>query len=73
MLKVFFIVGVVFVINVVVLPMVQNKRVSQMKKRTRLNKPYKIIVHDEDYDETVILSLFIILINLIITILMYME
>ena len=44
-----------------------------MKKRTRLNKPYKIIVHEEDYDETVILSLFIIAINLIITILMYME
>lgn len=41
-----------------------------MKKRTRLNKPYKIIVHDEDYDETVILSLFIIVINLIMTILM---
>lgn len=44
-----------------------------MKKRTRLNKPYKIIVHAEDYDETVILSLFIIVINLIMTILMYME
>lgn len=43
-----------------------------MKKRTRLNKPYKIIVQDEDYDETVILSLFIIGINLIMTILMYM-
>ena len=73
MLKVFFIVGVVFVINVVVLPMVQNKRVSQMKKRTKLNRSYKIIVHDADYDETVILSLFIIVINLIMTILMCMD
>lgn len=36
-------------------------------------KANKITVHDADYDETVILSLFIILINLIITILMYME
>jgi len=44
-----------------------------MKKRTRLNKPYKIIVHDEDYDETVILSLFIIVINLIMTILMCVD
>lgn len=33
----------------------------------------KITMHDEDYDETVILSLFIIVINLIMTILMYME
>ena len=72
MLKVFFIVGVVFVINVVVLPMVQ-KRVSQMKKRTKHNKSYKIIVHDADYDETVILSLFIIVINLIMTILMCVD
>lgn len=44
-----------------------------MKKRTKLNKPYKIIVHDAYYDEIVILSLFIIVINLIMTILMYME
>lgn len=44
-----------------------------MKKRTRLNKPYRIIVHDVDYDETVILSLFIIVINLIMTILMCMD
>ena len=44
-----------------------------MKKRTRLNKPYKIIVHDEDYDDTVILSIFILIFNLIISILMYMD
>ena len=44
-----------------------------MKKRTKLNRSYKIIVHDADYDETVILSLFIIVINLIMTILMCMD
>lgn len=44
-----------------------------MKKRTRLSKPYKITVPNEDYDETVILSLFIIVINLIMTILMCMD
>lgn len=44
-----------------------------MKKRTRLSKPYKIIVPNEDYDETVILSFFIIVINLIMTILMCMD
>lgn len=35
-------------------------------------KANKITLYDEDYDETVILSLFIIVINLIMTILMYM-
>lgn len=44
-----------------------------MKKRTKLNKLYKIIVHKVDYDETVVLSLFIIVINLIMTILMCMD
>lgn len=44
-----------------------------MKKRTKLNKPTRIIVQTDDYDETVILSLFIIVINLIMTILMCMD
>lgn len=44
-----------------------------MKKRTKLNKPYKIKVPSDDYDDTVILSLVIIVINLIMTILMCMD
>lgn len=36
-------------------------------------KDNKITVHDEDYDETVILSFFIIVINLIMTILMCVD
>ena len=36
-------------------------------------KTSKITVHNADYDETVILSLFIIVINLIMTILMCMD
>lgn len=43
-----------------------------MKKRTKLNKPYKIKVPSDDYDDTVMLSLFIIVINLIVTIMMCM-
>lgn len=44
-----------------------------MFKRNKTNKPYKIKVPSDDYDDTVILSLFIIVINLIMTILMCME
>lgn len=44
-----------------------------MKKRTKLNKPYKIKVPSDDYDDTLILSLFIIIFNLIISILMYVD
>lgn len=44
-----------------------------MKKRTKLNKPCKIKVPSDDYDDTLILSLFIIIFNLIISILMYMD
>lgn len=44
-----------------------------MKKRTKLNKSYRIKVLSDDYDDTLILSLFIIIFNLIISILMYMD
>jgi len=44
-----------------------------MKKRTKLNKPTRIIVQTDDYDATLILSIFIIVFNLIMSILMYMD
>lgn len=44
-----------------------------MKKRTKLNKPRRVIMQTDDYDATLILSLFIIIFNLIISILMYMD
>lgn len=44
-----------------------------MKKRTKLNKPTRIIVQTDDYDDTLILSILIIVFNLIMTILMYMD
>ena len=42
------------------------------KKRTELNKPHRIVIQTDDYDDTVILSLAIIVINLILTIMMCM-
>ena len=44
-----------------------------MKKRTKLNKPTRIIVQTDDFDVTLILSIFIIVFNLIMSILMYMD
>lgn len=44
-----------------------------MKKRIKLNKHHRIVIQTDDYDDTLILSLFIIIFNLIISILMYMD
>lgn len=44
-----------------------------MKKRIKLNKPTRIIVQTDDYDDTLMLSIFIIVFNLIMLILMYMD
>ena len=44
-----------------------------MKKRTKLNKPYKIKVSSDDYDDTLMLSIFIIVFSLVISILMCMD
>lgn len=44
-----------------------------MKKRTKLNKPTRITIQTDYYDDTVILSLVIIVINLIMTIMMCMD
>lgn len=44
-----------------------------MHKRNKLSTPRKITVHIDDYDDTVMLSLLIIVINLIMSILMYMD
>lgn len=43
-----------------------------MHKRNKLSTPRKITVRIDDYDDTVMLSLLIIVINLIMTILMCM-
>jgi len=44
-----------------------------MKKRIKLNKHHRIVIQTDDYDATLILSIFIIVFNLIVTILMYMD